>query len=139
MENNKDINIFELNIDEESKSHFSSIAQWANINAIVGFAALAITLVSTFITISTYGSNSSLSGVVVGAAISILLNVTLLAAASNIKKGITQTDQGHFGLGLTKLAGYFKLVGILTIIVLVIFVLVLLIAIMVGAGRSSTF
>jgi hypothetical protein len=135
MENNNEPSIFELNVDEESKLHLSSIAQWANINAIVGFVALAITIVSTIITVSTYGGASRLSNIVISVAVSILLNVTLLAAASNIKKGIAQTDQGYFGLGLTKLAAYFKIVGILTIIVLAIFVLVFLIVAMVGVSR----
>lgn len=143
MENNQDTSIFEFNMDDESKSHFSGIAQWANINAIVGLVALGVSVISTFVAIgrvSSYGGGSAAGGgivsLIIGIGISLALNITLLAAASNIKKGVEQTDQGFFGLGLTKLATYFKIVGILTIIVLVIAVLALLIGILAGASRG---
>lgn len=143
MENNQDTSIFEFNMDEESKSHFSGIAQWANINAIVGLVALGVSVISTVVAIgraSSYAGGSAAGGgmvsLIIAIGISLALNITLLAAASNIKKGLEQTDQGFFGLGLTKLATYFKIVGILTIIVLVIAVLFFLIVLLAGASRG---
>lgn len=144
MENNQDTSIFEFNMDDESKSHFSGIAQWANINAIVGLVALGISVISTVVALgkaSSYAGGSAAAGtgivgLIISIGISLALNITLLAAASNIKKGLEQTDQGFFGLGLTKLATYFKIVGILTIIVLVIAVLFFLIALLAGASRG---
>ena len=35
-----DQSIFELKINEESKSHLSTISLWANINAIIGFVKI---------------------------------------------------------------------------------------------------
>ncbi len=143
MENNQDSTIFDLNIDEDGKSQFAGIAQWANINAIVGFVALGISLLSTIMAlgkVSSYGgssaSGSGIFGIIITLAISLLLNITLINAASNIKKGIELTDQGSFGLGLNKLATYFRILGILTIIVVVIMVLAILVISVAGVGRS---
>jgi hypothetical protein len=143
MENIQDTSIFGLDIDDEGKSQLSAIAQWANINAIVAFASLGLSLISTVMAFSnasryltTESAGSGIVGLLVSLVISLVLNITLIAAASNIKKGIDQANQGLFGIGLTKLASYFKIVGILTIIVLVFVGLALLVTIMVGAGRA---
>jgi len=61
----------------------------------------------------------------------------LLQAATNIKKGVTQSDQGFFGLGISKLASYFKITGILTIIFLVFMVLAILVIMITGTGRIN--
>lgn len=145
MENNQDTSIFEFSMNEESKSHLSGIAQWTNINAIVGLVALGVSVISTVVAFgkaSSYAGGSAavgtgMVGLIISIGISLALNITLLAAASNLKKGLEQTDQGLFGIGLTKLATYFKIVGILTIIVLVIAVLFLLIALLAGAANSG--
>lgn len=138
MDNFQDKSIFELDIDEEGKSQFSTIAQWANINAIVGFVSLGLSVISTVMVIGKVSSaaGSGVFSLIISVAISLALNITLLAAATNIKKGIEQTDQGHFALGLNKMATYFKIVGILTIVVLVILTLVLLVVLVVGAGSG---
>ncbi|WP_462255408.1 hypothetical protein [Ferruginibacter sp.] len=143
MENIQDNTIFDLAIDEEGKSHISSIAQWANISAIVGFAGIGISIIGVVIGLMRVSENSAAAagsgvfGLFISTAIALLLNITLINAAINLKKGIDQTDQGHFSLGLTKLAMYFKILGIITIIVLVIVTLILLVVALVGAGRST--
>ena len=147
MEDTQDKSIFGLDIDDEGKSHLSAIAQWANINAITGFVALGVsllTLVITFNRASSYLSSAGASAAagsgifsfVIGLVISLALNITLLAAASNIKKGVEQVNQGLFGIGLTKLATYFKILGIITIVVLAFAGLAFLIAIVAGAGKG---
>lgn len=151
MEDTQDKSIFGLDIDDEGKSHLAAIAQWANINAITGFVALGIsllTLVITFNRASSYlssgASASAAAGTgifsfVIGLVISLALNITLLAAASNIKKGVEQVNQGLFGIGLTKLATYFKILGIITIVALAFVGLAFLIAIVAGAGAGRGF
>ena len=138
MDNFQDKSIFEVDIDEEGKSQFSTIAQWANINAIIGFVSLGLSVISTIMAIGKVSSaaGSGMFSLVISVAISLALNITLLAAATNIKKGIEQTDQGHFALGLNKMATYFKIMGILTIVVLVILTLALLVVLVVGAGSG---
>jgi hypothetical protein len=138
MENITDTTIFDLTIDEEGKSHLSSIAHWANINAIVGFISIGVIIISFAINISRYGSGavSGILGALITLGITFLLNITLFNAAKNIKNGVELTEQGQFTFGLTKLAGYFKIVGILTIIVLVIFFFALLFGLLLGAGST---
>jgi hypothetical protein len=138
MENSNNATIFDLTIDDEGKSHLSTIAQWANINAIVGFASIGVTVISFAINISRYGSGavSGILGSLIALGITFLLNSTLFNAAKNIKSGVELTEQGQFTFGLTKLAGYFKIVGVLTIIVLVIFFFALLFGVLMGAGSS---
>ncbi len=142
MESNQNSSIFEFNIDEESKSHFASIAQWANINAIVGFAGIGISVLGFIVAMGKMGSAGSsyaapgILGLLVTLAVGLLLNITLIYAAINIKKGLELANQGHFVTGLSKLAAYFKIFGILTIIALVLIVLVVLFVMMMGYGRS---
>lgn len=142
MENINDTSIFEFNIDEESKTQLSGIAQWAKINAIVAFVSMGVTVLSTILTlakISAYSgaaAGANVFGTFITVAVSLLLNITLLAAASNLKKGVEQTDQGHFGLGLSKMAAYFKILGILMIIAITVIVLALIVIMMIGAGRG---
>jgi hypothetical protein len=146
MENMHDTSIFEFNIDEEGKSHLGTIAQWANINAIIGFAALGVSIISSVV--AYIKINSMLNGagsmavttsnfitLIITTAISLALNITLLTAAANIKKGVEQTDQGLFGEGIKKLNRYFKILGILLIVGLALLVLFFLVAIFLNFGR----
>jgi len=131
MENESNLSIFDLSIDEEGKSNLSAIAQWANINAIVGFTGVAVSVLGFIITmlrISSYGGSasvmtSSFFGVFIGLIISLALNLSLLYAAVNIRKAVQLSNQTHLVTGLTRLAGYFKIFGILMIICIVIVVL----------------
>lgn len=147
MEQPAEKSIFDdFTIDDEAKQNFAEISRWANLNAIVGFIALGITVVSTvinFVKLSSYGSGAATAGIaggsvglVISVVISLLLNIILLQAAANIKKGVIDNDQGFFGIGLRKLATYFKALGILIIIGLVIFVLAFLFVLLLSAGRG---
>jgi len=134
MENNTDNSIFDLKLDEESRSNLSTIAQWANINAIIGFAGIGVTILAFVITmVKLSGSGGAgFFGIFIGLILSLLLNITLLYAAQNIKKGLSLSNQQYFVTGLSKLAGYFKIFGILLIIGLVLVVLAVLVVSMVG-------
>lgn len=144
MENIHESSIFEFNLDEESRSNLSSIARWTNINAITGFVGIGISIISFFVglgKLGKYGSSAAVAGpgligLFIGIGISLALNITLINAAINIKKGVSGSSQGHFTSGVTKLATYFKIVGILTIIAIVLITLIMLIAIMSGPGRG---
>jgi hypothetical protein len=138
MQNSNGITIFDLNIDEQGKSHLAAIAQWANINAIVGFASIGVAVISSAINLYWYHnwSFSDILGSIFTLGITFLLNITLFNAAKNIKSGVELTKQAQFTFGLTKLAGYFKIVGILTIIALVIIFIALLFGLLMGAGST---
>jgi len=138
MEFNSERSILELNINDESKSNFTTIAQWLLISAVVGFSSLGISIIAMFKVISSSYNSSATIGAVVStmivAVISLLLNITLINAANNLKKGISMADQGHFNLGLQKLATYYRIVGIILIIVLIICVFAVLVGILAGSG-----
>ncbi len=137
MENNNDKSIFdEFGVNEETKTHLTGIAQWANINVIIACVALGITAIATLMEISRYGNSAGILELLITAAITLLLNITLYHAATNIKKGVTMPDQGFLEGGVNKLASYFKITGILTIIGLIIIVLALLVGILAGASRG---
>ncbi len=141
MAEQNDKSIFDLNLDEEGKAHLGGVAQWANINAIVSFIALGISVFSTISAIgkvSRYSSDAGgagLSGLLITVGISLLLNILLITSAANIKKGLEQNNQAYFNAGITKLATYFKVVGILAIISIILLVLFFLFISMIGFGR----
>jgi Family of unknown function (DUF5362) len=125
--------IFEFDVNEETKNQISGLSQWMQINAIVAFVSLALSLITTVITYVKYsaylgmGSFLGSSGVIkllVSTVLSVLLNLLLIQSAGNIKKGLALSDQGYFNLGLSKMATYFKTMGILIIVVLSFMVLV---------------
>ena len=67
------------------------------------------------------GKENSLAVNIVVIGVSLFINITLFAAAKNLKLGLDNNDQGYFNLGLAKLATYFKIIGIILLIVLIIF------------------
>ena len=121
-----DQSIFELKINEESKSHLSTISLWANINAIIGFVSLGTTIL-----LSVLGKNTGTNflGLVIIIGISLLLNITLFNAAKDLKLGVEGQEQWNFNSGLTKLATYFKIMGILFIVCIALVGIVVLVAV----------
>ena len=138
--------IFELNLTEEGKINFSSIARWAFINAITAFVSLGLSLITTFFvtpklihdpTSRALAQGAGIFTFLIMAGLTLLINIPLINSANNLKNGLTTSDQGYFNLGVSKLATYFKILGILMIVFLVIFFLVILIGIMAGVtGRG---
>jgi hypothetical protein len=132
-------------INEESKLHLTGIAQWANLYAIVSFVSLGLSFISIFVSyakLSKYGYGatgsivSTLGSVIVTTAISLLLNITLFNAAKFIKMGVLGNDQSAFAMGISKLNTYFKIYGILVIIMLVFFGLFLIAGLLIGASTG---
>jgi uncharacterized membrane protein YdfJ with MMPL/SSD domain len=134
-------------IDDEIKSQFSEVAPWMKINAIIGFASLGVSVISIvvgLIKISEFGNIVTSTGMMAGTAIgfiitvtiSLLLNITLLQAALNIKKAVDANSQQLFAKGMSKLAAYFRIFGIILIVALVIFILAFVFAIAMAGIRG---
>ncbi|HPH84602.1 MAG TPA: DUF5362 family protein [Ferruginibacter sp.] len=142
MEQTPTNSIFELEINEEGKSQLRGIAQWGYVNALVSIISLGISIVTSVMLVSRLGENdtSLLASTVISTLliviVSLLLNLTLMAAANNIKKGLAGSDQGTFNVGLGKLTTYFRILGILTIIGLVILFLAIVIGLLAGASQG---
>ena len=122
MQNEIHGDLYEAQINEESQTALSGVASWANIAAMIGLASLAINIVVLAVQIvrAVDGAVSEVFGTLITTAVSLLLNLTLLSAATKIKIGVEQSDQESFLLGLAKLASYFKILGILTVIAVVL-------------------
>ncbi len=136
----------DTNLNQESKLHLSGIAQWANILCIISFISLGvsvISLVTNYFKLKQYGNyaagvatGSGIFGLVITTAITLLIYITLFNAAKFIKQGIDQNDQGYFNMGIRKLATYFKILGIIFIIMGVICLLGMLVMIFFGLATG---
>lgn len=128
-ETNNNLLSLEAEVTGETKEHLDAIGRWAIYSAVVGFTTLALTIITFVVTlnrVSQYGMGMGEAGVTQTIFITIftlLLNITLYLAGSNIKKGIAMGDQGYFNLGLRKMNNYFKILGIVMIIAMSIVLL----------------
>jgi hypothetical protein len=142
METTPTKSIFELELNEEGKTHFAGIAQWCYFSAIASLLSLAVSVVSAVWIISKLGEDesaivaSTATSTLFSIIISLLLNITLLTSANNLKKGLAGADQGTFNLGMAKLATYFRILGIMMIIALVIGVLAIIVVLLAGASQG---
>ena len=142
METTPTKSIFELELNEESKTQFAGLAQWCYFSAIASLISLAVSVVSAVWIISKLGEDestivaSTATSTLFSIIISLLLNITLLTSANNLKKGLAGADQGTFNLGMAKLATYFRILGIMMIIGLVIGVLAIIVVLLAGASQG---
>ena len=142
METTPTKSIFELELNEEGKTQFAGLAQWCYFSAIASLISLAVSVVSAVWIISKLGEDestivaSTATSTLFSIIISLLLNITLLTSANNLKKGLAGADQGTFNLGMAKLATYFRILGIMMIIGLVIGVLAIIVVLLAGASQG---
>jgi hypothetical protein len=124
-------------ISEQSKGHLSTLAQWLNIAAIVSFVGLGLSVIQIMMPLfrsnTGYRDTSNFVGEFITIGISLLLNITLFNAAKFLKTGLDGSDQSYFNVGIRNLNKYFKIMGILFIILLVFFVLAIIIGIFAAA------
>ena len=119
----------EAEVTPDAKEQFNVLAKWATYSAIIGFASAGLAIITLIVSlnkVSSYGPGkveSNLFQTFLVTGISLLLNITLFGAGLYLKKGISTADQGFFNMGLKKLNNYFKILGILMIIVLSIVLL----------------
>lgn len=132
--------LFSLNMNHETQNSFQGLFQWVYYSAIIGFASIAVSVLTIILNLGNGvydqpSGSSSLIGNLVGLGVSIFLNMTLYAAATRIRKALLHSEQSTFNEGLSKFALYFRVIGILAIVVLVIFVLAMIIGILLGLSR----
>jgi len=136
----------------EGQTYLREAGKWAGFLAIVGFIVCALFLIlalfiGTFLSAlgqfsPAYAQIPAAIGVVY-AIFLILLDVVyfffalyLYQFSVRIKKGIVFTDQHHFTHALGKLKSFFKLAGILTIIILSLYALIFVVALIAGIASS---
>jgi hypothetical protein len=116
----------EAEVTPDAKEQLDGLSRWAIYSAIIGFVSAGLAIITFVVNLNKVSSNGAASNLfqtflVTG--ISLLLNITLFGAGLYLKKGISTADQGFFNMGLKKLNNYFKILGILMIIVLSIVLL----------------
>lgn len=146
MENSfrEEKSIFNLQVDEVSKSYLLEGARWAKFLAIIGFISIGLMVIFGLIgavAMTSYSSSSPL-GFLGGTGI--LLLYVLLAAiyfypifalfkfSSNIKPAILSSNQAQFNTALRYLKSLFKFLGIFTIIFIALYILFIVIIALVG-------
>jgi hypothetical protein len=148
-EQNQLDNFFNISFDTEARGHMKQMTQWARICAVCAFIGYAISLLVAifgrrpFQNVETNGFSTGAfarAGSVIGALIAItiggILNYYLYRFSVDASNGLDSMNSGKLNEGLGGLRTYFKIVGILTIIVLG-FVALAIIIIMLTAGFSS--
>lgn len=129
--------IFNFSFDDTSREHFAGISKWAAINAILAFVALGLNILQFVMATGSYRRSSSplfnmgfrasdSSSLFFQVIISILVNVFLYMASTQIRKGIDAMDKASLTKGLASLRTYYRIYGIILIIVLVIGTLALI-------------
>ena len=121
-------NIFGLIFSERFRNDLGGAAVWAKVAAIISFVNIFVSLVLSFFT-------DSFATSIIGAVISFLLALYLYRFAENTINGVADRNQQQMNEGLNNLSVYFKIYGILCILVLVLIVLALLIVLLAGLIR----
>lgn len=143
----------QLILDAEAQSYLKEAGKWARFLAIMGFIFCGLILIfalfiGTFFSIMSKISpvyNSMPQGV--GGVVSvvyILIDVLyfffplyLMQFSDKIKKGVVFSDSRYITAGIEKLKSFFKLWGIVTIVVLSFYALVIVFIVIVGVGASA--
>jgi hypothetical protein len=143
METNETIQPHEnepvFNLNNEAQTYLKEAGKWANFLSIVGFVMCGLLVIAALFVGTIFSALSNISPVYgqVPAAAAICVSVFIILVdllyfffalylnqfAGKIKRGIAFTDVSQVTQGLGKLKSFFKLWGIVTIVVLCIYAL----------------
>ena len=133
--------LFDVEIDSSAKKFISDIAIWAKITAVSAFISYGLSiLVAAFNNPESDGGISaatsraaSISGVLVTVIMGVILNIFLYRFSADSKPAIDNIDQRALESGFNNLKIYFKIIGVLVILLLAFVILALLMT-AVGSG-----
>lgn len=144
-------NFFNLVFDENTRTNIRTAAQWARIAAICNFVGYAIGLVVAFFgrptqytqytqsdegnRITAVTQTSSILGALIAVAIGVCINYFLYRFATRTVQGMDAMDSVKSNEGFNDLRLYFKICGIIAIVVLSLCVLGMFFGVI--AGLSS--
>lgn len=138
MENNtnQSDSLFNLSIEGAARELLLTAATWARVIAVVGFITAGLSILSAIVGKAGAGSAQmvgSIFGALIGAAITVVINIFLYRFATNTTTSLSNMSQVQFNEGVGNLKTYFKILGIFIIIGIA---LVFLIVLFVGLGRG---
>ena len=133
------MNLFHLSVDHQTREELERCAYWARIIALVAFISAGLSLILVFINPEYQGQRSVMIMVtLIMTTISVVINVFLYRFASKTKAAINNLSQDDFTQGIVGLQTYFKILGIILIIVLSIMILAIpVFIIFVGMGMNA--
>jgi hypothetical protein len=147
---NQPENFFGISFDEATRVQIKQAAVWAKVITLCAFAGYAVALVVAIFGQTAYQTDFSSNGEVMGGyvrtgnmvgviltiALGVFINYFLYRFAVATARGMDNMDPLKTNEGFNNLRRYFKIYGILIIIVLCFAVLGLLLALVVGLGKS---
>ncbi len=152
MEYQNEHSLFDIQYDDNLKQQMKGAANVAAIAAILSLVGSVVSFISFFVTRSRQeamlrnmgmegfssqnaaSTGSNLVSAVISLVLAIFMFYFLSQYARLTKAGVDNNDTMQIGDGLAKLATYFKIIGVLLIIVMVFFFLAILIVATIG-GR----
>ncbi|MBS1527032.1 MAG: hypothetical protein JST19_15365 [Bacteroidetes bacterium] len=139
-------------LDHEAQAYLRETGRWASFLAVMGFIFCGLILILAIFIGSVFSIMSRISPVyqnmpqTAGTAMSvfyILLDVLyfffpfyLYRFSDRIKKGIVYTDASSVNSALSNLKSFFKLSGIVTIIVVSLYLIIFIIVLLIGVGAA---
>lgn len=121
--------LFTVRIDNEAAGYLKTVASWARIIAIISFCSAALAVLALFIGSSKYSDAPVLTSSVVGVAaplVSALINLYLFRFANAVQAGLNTLNQGQFNEGVNQLRMYFKIIGMIFIVVVSLMLLAII-------------
>ncbi|RFM28962.1 DUF5362 family protein [Deminuibacter soli] len=124
---NKLTELYGLQVTARLRFLLADAAKWGQIAAFVGLISSAVSMLTGF-------TRGNVIGVLVTVALNVLLYIYLLQFSKKMKIALQNNDQGEFVESLRSLQTYFKIMGILLIVVMVIAVLVIAFVSVIGVN-----
>jgi amino acid permease len=149
----KEINLFELQIDQEAMSYLGATARWGKFLSIVGFVNCGIMVIvallfgKNFAMLAAFGGGDLLGNSIsrLGAFVTTLFivvaviwffpNLFLLRFSVKMQSALRDTDQIQLNASLGSLKSCFKYIGILTIVILSFYTILFIVGIIAAAFR----
>ncbi|HVU96520.1 MAG TPA: hypothetical protein VHE34_14930 [Puia sp.] len=135
-------NFFNISFDDAIRAQIRSAASWARICALCAFISAGVgfvvaifgrsatTLGTDGVAVSGFARTGAILGAFISAAISVFINYWLYRFATTTTKGMDAMDSIKTNEGFNDLRTYFKILGVILIIVLSLFALGVLIGLL---------
>lgn len=117
-QNERTESIFNINVDPEAKSLLKTTSLWAKITAIAAFIQVGVSIVSAFLGKESYEAVGQVFSAIIVGLISVLVNVFLFRFAKNTANAVDSSNQHLFAEGINDLRNYFKVLGIVIIVLM---------------------
>lgn len=137
--------LFDLHVDAALLDQLKTVSLWARINAYVSFVSYGVGILkaaigrlpdmaegSTEMALAA-GRGAQLAGALISAIFGVIISIFLLRFGNQLRDAINQQSQPMFESGFNNLRIYWKIIGILLIIVLSLMVLVFFLALLTTA------